>query len=388
MSTVAPPRAPREHKPRVLCVDDEVQVLEGLKDTLRRSFDVRVAASGAEGLELLRREPESFSVVISDMRMPVLPGWAFLREVRRIAPDAARILLTGYSDVDSAARAVNDGQLFRFLTKPCGHDELMRACAAGLGHHRVSSAERVLLEETLRGSVQALSDVLALASPLAFGRCNRVKPVLARFADAIRMDDRWELEVAAMLAPIGAVTLPDEVAEKLYAGRPLTEDEEAMVARLPEVTRGILGHIPRLDGVLRILDDVYLPFDQETQDRLPGTAARLLRIVFDHDVLESVGMSTQAALDTMRDRTGAYDPALLETFARLRGAADRVGIRDIGLDELRPGMVLLQDVRSTSDVLLISRGQTATPELLVRLRNFPDGYVREPMRVDARGVSS
>jgi response regulator RpfG family c-di-GMP phosphodiesterase len=369
-------------------VDDEVQVLEGLKDTLRRSFDVRVAASGAEGLELLRRDPESYSVVISDMRMPVMPGWAFLREVRRIAPDAARILLTGYSDVDSAARAVNDGQLFRFLTKPCGHDDLMRACAAGLGHHRVSSAERVLLEETLRGSVQALSDVLALSSPLAFGRSNRVKPVLARFADAIRMDDRWELEVAAMLAPIGAITLPDAVAEKLYAGHPLSADEEAMVARLPEVTRGILGNIPRLEGVLKILDDVYLPFDAETQERLPGTAARLLRIVFDHDVLESAGMTTQAALDTMRDRDRSYDPALLETFARLCGAAERVGIRDIALDELRSGMVLLQDVRSVSDVLLISRGQTATPELLLRLRNFPQGYVQEPMRVDMRAVTS
>lgn len=388
MSTAIAPRAPRDRKPRVLCVDDEVQVLEGLKDTLRRSFDVRVAASGAEGLELLRRDPEAFSVVISDMRMPVMPGWAFLREVRRIAPDAARILLTGYSDVDSAARAVNDGQLFRFLTKPCSHDDLMRACAAGLGHHRVSSAERVLLEETLRGSVQALSDVLALASPLAFGRSNRVKPVLARFADAIRMDDRWELEVAAMLAPIGAITLPDDVAEKLYAGRPLTPEEEAMVARLPEVTRGILGNVPRLDGVLRILDDVYLPFDVDTQDRLPCTSARLLRIVFDHDVLESIGLGTQAALDTMRDREGAYDPALLETFARLRGATERVGIKDISLDELRAGMVLLQDVRSTSDVLLISRGQAATPELLLRLRNFPKGYVREPMRVDARALSS
>jgi CheY-like chemotaxis protein len=388
MSTAVAPRAPRDRKPRVLCVDDEVQVLEGLKDTLRRSFDVRVASSGAEGLELLRRDPEAFSVVISDMRMPVMPGWAFLREVRRVAPDAARILLTGYSDVDSAARAVNDGQLFRFLTKPCSHDDLMRACAAGLGHHRVSSAERALLEETLRGSVQALSDVLALASPLAFGRSNRVAPVLERFADAIRMDDRWELEVAAMLAPIGAITLPDEVAEKLYAGVPVTAEEEAMIARLPEVTRGILGRIPRLDGVLRILDDVYVPFDLDASDRLPCTGARLLRIVFDHDVLESAGMDAQTALDTMRDRESAYDPALLETFARLRGAAERVGIQDVGLDELRAGMVLLQDVRSSSDVLLISRGQTATPELLLRLRNFPAGYVREPMRVDARALRS
>ena len=100
--------------PRVLCVDDEPNVLEGLRDGLSRSFDVHTAESGADALALLERHPDGFAVIISDMRMPVMSGSAFLSQARRISPNAVRLLLTGYSDVDAAIRAVNDGQLFRF----------------------------------------------------------------------------------------------------------------------------------------------------------------------------------------------------------------------------------------------------------------------------------
>jgi DNA-binding NtrC family response regulator len=140
----------------VLCVDDEPDVLEGLRDVLHRSFDVRVAGSGAEGLEILRNGPDSFAVVISDMRMPGMTGSEFLRAARVIASDTVRMLLTGQADVDAAIRAVNDAHLFRFLTKPCDSQALLCACAAALNQHYLQTADRALLQETLRGSVDAL----------------------------------------------------------------------------------------------------------------------------------------------------------------------------------------------------------------------------------------
>jgi response regulator RpfG family c-di-GMP phosphodiesterase len=120
MSALAVPNlAPGSNKPRILCVDDEPMVLDGLSDVLRRSFDVRVASSGAEGLAMLKEQRREVAVVISDMRMPEMPGSIFLREARRVAPLAVRMLLTGYADHEAAIKAVNDGQIFRFLTKPC-----------------------------------------------------------------------------------------------------------------------------------------------------------------------------------------------------------------------------------------------------------------------------
>ena len=176
------------------------------------------------------------------MRMPVMSGAAFLNQARRISPNAVRLLLTGYSDVDAAIRAVNDGQLFRFLTKPCPPDELLRACAAALGQHRLLVAEHVLLAQTLRGAIKALTDVLALTNPAAFGRGTRLKTGVGLLAQQIGMSDAWEVEIAALLLQLGAVTLPDATAEKLYSGAALSPEEQKMVAGVP--TRDRADHRP------------------------------------------------------------------------------------------------------------------------------------------------
>ena len=143
-------------KPRVLCVDDEPRVLDGLRLVLGRRYELFTAESGAEGLEVLDAEGP-FEAVVSDMRMPQMNGAVFLAEVRKRAEDTTRLLLTGGTDMESAIKAV----------------EL----------HRLKSAEKVLLEQTLRGSIQALTDVLGLASPVAFGRAGRIKRRVVELAE-------------------------------------------------------------------------------------------------------------------------------------------------------------------------------------------------------------
>jgi CheY-like chemotaxis protein len=390
MTALAPASARRglpSDAPRVLCVDDEPHVLEGLRDSLRRSFDVRVAESGADGLALLQQDPDGYSVVISDMRMPVMSGAAFLNQARRIAPSAVRLLLTGHSDVDAAIRAVNEGQIFRFLTKPCPPDDLLRACAAALGQHRLLNAERVLLEQTLRGAIKALTDVLALTNPAAFGRGTRLKTGVGLLAQQIGMTDAWEVEIAALLLQLGAVTLPDATAEKLYSGAALTSDEKKMVAGVPRATERIIGHIPRMEGVLQVLKDVARRFDAD-DDRGPSLGGRMLRIVRDHDELESRGAARPAAFDTLNARSGTYDPQLLTDYARALGLTREVeDAIDVRLDSLRVGMTFADDVRHRGGTLLIARGYKVTAALLARLEHIPRGQVREPLRVIA-GSSS
>lgn len=371
-------------RPRVLCVDDEPLVLEGLRDTLRRNFDVRVATSGPEGLEILRSEPNAFAVVISDMRMPRMPGADFLRMARLIAPDAVRMLLTGGADLEDAIRAVNGARLFRFLTKPCDSQELMRACAAALGQHRLQTAERVLLEQTLRGSVEALAEALSLSNPAAFGRAGRVKALAGKLARAEGVSNWWEVEVAATLGQIGAVALPATTAEKLYAGAPLTEDEAAMVERVPVLTRRLLSKIPRLEGVLEILDRCgeELGGEAALAEGASGVpvGARVLRIATDYVELESEGTSGAVALGAMRNR-GSYDPRLLDVFAGVVGVEVAAQVHEVPVSALRIGMILADDVRSVTGSLLVVCGQDVTEQLVERLANLATGVVREPLRV-------
>jgi hypothetical protein len=317
------------------------------------------------------------------MRMPVMSGSAFLSQARRIAPNAVRLLLTGYSDVDAAARAVNEGQLFRFLTKPCPPDELLRACAAALGQHRLLVAEHLLLAQTLRGAIKALTDVLALTNPAAFGRGTRLKTGVGLLAQQIGMTDAWEVEIAALLLQLGAVTLPDATAEKLYSGAALTAEEQAMVAGVPQATERIIGHIPRMEGVLQVLKDVARRFDAD-DDRGPSLGGRMLRIVRDHDELESRGATRTVALEQMRTGGGIYDPQLLKDYSRALGLTREVeDAIDVRVDSLRVGMTFAEDVRHRGGTLLIARGYKVTTALLERLAHIPRGQVREPLRVIA-----
>lgn len=135
-----------DNKPRVLFVDDEAMVLKGFKLHLRKEFDVHTCESGAAGLEALRVDGP-FDVVVSDMRMPQMNGAEFLSRAREGWPDTVRILLTGYADTSSAIRAVNEGQIFRFLTKPCRPPELAAAIRDGVSEQKRLTTDRSLLRQ-------------------------------------------------------------------------------------------------------------------------------------------------------------------------------------------------------------------------------------------------
>jgi response regulator RpfG family c-di-GMP phosphodiesterase len=108
---------------RVLFVDDEPQILEGVKAILRKeTYAVMTAGSGQEALRILARQP--VDLVVSDERMPDMPGSELLAMVRRLCPETVRIILTGHASVEAMARAINEGEIYRFLTKPC-HPEVL-----------------------------------------------------------------------------------------------------------------------------------------------------------------------------------------------------------------------------------------------------------------------
>lgn len=165
--------------------------------------------------------------------MPGLDGVAVLAGARQRRPGTVRLLLTGHADLDSAVAAVNDGNIFRFLVKPCASAVLRRALSDAIGLHRSLTAERELLEQTLRGAVAALADALALANPTAFARATRIHALVRRLVAALDPPDAWRIEVAAMLSQIGTVVLAPGTVAKLHDGRPLNEDERAQVQDLP-----------------------------------------------------------------------------------------------------------------------------------------------------------
>jgi CheY-like chemotaxis protein len=378
-------------RPRVLCVDDEPNVLEGLALHLRRRYDVSTAESGSAGLKLIAGGPP-FSVVMSDMRMPGMDGAEFLSRVREAAPDSVRLLLTGQAEMKSAIAAINQGQIFRFLTKPCPPVDLLAAFDAALQQHRLITAERELLEQTLHGSIKTLVDVLSLTSPAAFGRANRLKTRVSELAAKLGLSEKWQVEVAAMLSELGSITLPPEVVERLHSGFALSEAEQKMVGRVPEVTDQLLSSIPRLEPVRAILARAAKPgrpsepLSDDPTKRLVEQGARLLHVAHDFDALELQGHAPSLCIDTLRGRQDRYDPVVLEAFAGLfgSGSAPQEQVRELPLSALKLGMVLIEDLRLTNGALLCARGYEVNQSFLERAGNFRPGSVKEPIRVLVR----
>lgn len=386
-STAPEPSAPR---PRVLCVDDEPRILEGLEFHLRKQFTVTTATGGAAALEALRREPD-VAVIVSDLRMPGMDGAQFLSAARALAPDACRVLLTGFADVDAAAAAVNDGQIFRFLMKPCPPATLLGAVEAATRQHYLLTAERTLLEQTLNGCLKTMTDILALASPRAFGRSLRIKSHAIEMAKYLGLSDRWQLETAAIFSQLSLIALPLETVERLNRGEDLSEDELSNVRRLPELTERWLANIPRLEAVRAIVAVAAQPYRAiepgtlDAQTTLIHRSAYALRVALDFDALEARGIATEQAISTLRSRTGTYDEAALNALTALKDASRRhEEIRELPLSELRVGMVLADNIYLLSGPMLVAHGYEVTERFVERTRNFGAGMVREPVRVIVR----
>jgi response regulator RpfG family c-di-GMP phosphodiesterase len=306
---------------RILCVDDEKNVLEELARPLRALFSIETAVGGEQGLEVLRSKGP-FVVVMSDLRMPGMTGTEFLARSRLIAPDSVRVLLTGHGDLEAAIAAVNEGSIFRFLTKPCPNEVLARSLAACAEQYRLVTSQRVLLEQTLRGSIQALTEILALADPVAFGRATRVRQHVVNLMAHFGILETWPVEVAAMLSPIGYVALPSNTQQKIYHGGPLSDDERQMVERMPKFLEQILTNIPRLETVRTILLQHFRKFeDMPISGEVTSWGARALKVAVDYDIVESDPGAVMHPFDVLRGRTGWYDPVIVEALAELHGSS-------------------------------------------------------------------
>lgn len=362
---------------------------------MRKHFTVETAVGPGAGLEMLRHWRD-YAVVVADMRMPEMNGVEFLVKVRGMAPDLVLMMLTGNADQATAVEAINQGSIFRFLNKPCPPGDLISALEAALRQHELVTAERELLENTLNGSIKVLTDILAMADSRTFGRAETLRDQARLMAQALELSRTWELEAAALLASIGYVTLPPELALKSRLGHALSPKEHEIMERLPEVGSNLLAQIPRLNQVARIIlyqnqrfDGLGFPGDKLAGDELPA-GSRILKVLSDLAQLEGNNrMTRDAALAEMRKRAGWYDPRVLEAVpgalcaVREAPRSENSSARAVTFANLRVGHVLISDLETKDGVLIISAGNRITAPLMQRLRNFAAlSGIKEPIHVE------
>jgi DNA-binding NtrC family response regulator len=170
----------------ILLVDDESEILFSLRGLLRKEFEVFTAESGAEALEILRRQP--IHVLMTDQRMPQMTGVELLRRAQGDCPEAIRMIFTGYADIKAVVEAINQGKIYRYLTKPWDPDELRAVLHEACAHYeRIAERRRILLD--LRDHLnqcQSLLHVLPGEQPAAALQTGSA--LLARIERALTTD--------------------------------------------------------------------------------------------------------------------------------------------------------------------------------------------------------
>ncbi len=372
---------------RVLIVDDDPEILESFRRYFFRVIRLSTASGGRQGLKMVSETP--FAVVVSDYMMPQMDGIQFLTRVKEISPDSTRIMLTGYADVNLAIDAVNEGHIFHFLTKPCPPDKLAKAIQAGLDYYNLHKTERELLEQTLNGSISMLVEILGLVNPVAFSRATRLKKMVAEVVQSLQVTPVWFYELAAMLSQIGFVTLPTYLLEKVYQQRPLSSEEQRLLDSHPQIGRGLIEKIPRLEMIAPMIGDQnkrYSDFMLTPGSQLPRKpavlGAQILKVVGDYDDLGNSGYLHPEILSIMRSRGGEYNPAVLDVVDKTFAVSSDLERRKVYLHEVEIGMVVDEDVFTMDRQLLLRRGQEFDATVLARLRNFAlYARLQEPFQV-------
>jgi len=379
---------------KILFVDDDPHLLAACERNLRRKFALETAESGEIALQKIAAHGP-FAVVVADRQMPGMDGIQLLSLVKERAPDTVRIMLTGNADLESAIKVVNEGNIFRFLTKPCPLDILTKAVEDAMSQYRLVIAEKELLNKTLSGSIKLLTDILSMMEPKSFGRAQTMRDIITTVTRKFSLDNDWEVHLAAMLAPIGYVTIPPETLLRSRAGEALTKVEEQMVAHVPETAARLLANIPRLEGVARVVryqhkhyDGTGFPSDSIKGESVP-LGARLLKILDDMAQLQTGGMSRSLALDEMQGRRGWYDPSLLDavrTYYGITAAARETARPTISVEfsNLAPGMVLRSNIETKDGTLILAAGHALSDMTVEKILNFERiSGIKEPIFVEA-----
>jgi len=371
-----------DERPRILVVDDEENVLAGLRRQLSMDYHVVTANSGFGGLRSIR-DDGPFAVVISDMQMPRMNGAWFLSRVHENFPRVVRILLTGHADLDSAIEAVNRGRIFEFLTKPCGGDDLRKVLEKAVEHHRVLEYEARLLEETLSRSINMLAEVLELVNPVAFSRADRLARIVEIMTTRLSVPEAWRYITAARLSQLGCIGLPTDLLAKLHIGQVLEPEEDAAYQDHPSIGMSLLLKIPRLEEVAAIvgaqLDPPEASIEEDPQPFVT-LGANLLRAALKYEGDRLRGVGTKHILEDLESQ--GYSSTILDALRGVSIVEASGTIKLVEIADLNVYMHLDQDVRSVSGSMLAAKGQRVTSAMLARLLNFKKAKkVSGPVRV-------
>lgn len=402
---------------RILCVDDEPNILSSLRRLFRQAgYQVLIANGGAEGLQVL--ENEAVDLVISDMRMPEMDGAVFLQHVRQRWPESLRILLTGYADITSTVDAINKGEILRYISKPWDDNDLLLIVRHALERKALerekerlealtiqqneelkdlnANLELKVMERTVElrrahdklktsflTSIKVFANLIELREASLAGHSRRVADIARKVATKMNVEpgEAQDIFLAGLLHDIGKIGFPDVLLTKPITH--LSGDELGLYRKHPVKGEQSLMALEELRSAAKLLRAHHERFDgQGFPDGLAALAiplgARILAVANDYDELQLGVMSprrfsAEEARKLLAEGRGKrYDPQVLDAFLEVAGGVVEKAAKEIGLPvaELKAGMVLSKDLLTRDGVLLLAVDYMLDEKLIRQIREY------------------
>ena len=409
--------------PTILCVDDEPNILSALRRLFRpHGYRMLTADSGAAGLAVLESEP--VDLVISDMRMPQMDGAQFLARVRQRWPGTVRLLLTGYADIQSILDAINQGEIYRYVTKPWDENDIVLVVRHALERRaleqdklrlealtaeqnaqltvlnasleqkvavrtqqlRLSHDELLAANDKLKATfvttIKVFSNLIEMRGGKLAGHARRVADLSRKLAQVLGLEaqEARDVFIAALLKDIGKLSLSDDLLE--LPASAWNGEQLAAFRKHPLRAGQLLMALEDLRPVSVILRSQLERFDGAGfPDALAGLAiplgARILALASDYDGLQ-IGAMVQRSLRADEARTliydssgKRYDPAVVAAY---RSQMDQTEAppRDMAVlsGELMPGMVLSRDLVSRDGLMLLAGEHVLSSRVIAQLLDF------------------
>ncbi|MDF1610820.1 MAG: HD domain-containing phosphohydrolase [Stygiobacter sp.] len=347
---------------KIMLVDDEENVLNAYRRNIRGQFVMKLFNDPINALNSLKDDKE-YSVVVSDFNMPGMKGLEFLKKFHEINPDTVKILLTGYADLQLVINAINEGYIFRFLTKPCESENLIGAIKQGINQFKLITAEKELLEKTLRGSVKVLIDILSVSNPAVFNRASLMRDLAKRIIKRLSITETWEIDIAILLSQIGCVGIPSEIVEKRIKGIPLDAKEEEIYYSHAEIGSMLLKNIPRLEKISQAISLQFKSsevIDSAEHNFIESNVlfiAKLLRLLNDFFWIAERGIDHEKVINYLNEESYLYDALILGALeAEIKGAKQGYITLPKQLNELKEGMILAENLSDSNNYLLLPKG--------------------------------
>lgn len=320
-----------EHlKQTILLVDDEDNNLQLLKRTLRGNYVIKTAHNGIEALDIINKEGDTISLVVSDQKMPEMQGTEFLRQVSLTHPNIVKILLTGHADTDVIVSSINECQLYQYILKPFEPEELKVSVKNGLKKFELSSHKKVILKdlkELFYKTIKSISFALDAKDPYTHGHSLRVTLYSLILANKLGLSDEVleEIETAGLLHDIGKIGIPQNV---LCKPGKLTDEEFEIMKSHPAQGEKMIMNIKKLKIIANWLRAHHERWDgRGYPSGLKGEeipiSARIIALADTYDAMTSTrsyrkALDHEVAIGEIKRCAGSqFDPQLAELFVSL-----------------------------------------------------------------------